>query len=99
MLLFGGMWKTFEPWTRKATEPCTLTGAFRRIQEGNVESNLYCGTSAQEISEGSYISSCARDFSCDVLAKNVAAFYLWPKNFPEVKFKARKWRDISFVFE
>lgn len=87
-----------EPWIRKATECCTLIGAFSRIEEDNAESNLYCGTSAQEISEGSNISSRVRDLSCDVLTKNVAAFYLCPKNLPEVKFKAKKCRDISFVF-
>ena len=45
--------------------------------------------SDQEVLAGNNISSWTGDHSCDILAKNVAAFCLCPKNLPATEFKVR----------
>lgn len=48
---------------------------------------------AQEVSEGNNISNMTRDYSCGILEKNMAVFYLCLKDLPEVKL--RSFRLIS----
>ena len=53
----------------------------------------YCSP-AQEVSEGNNISTWTRD-PYNILAKNVDAFFLCPKNLPKANFKSN--RLISLV--
>lgn len=46
-----------------------------------------CRSLAPETSEGNNTNQ-ARDFSCDILAKKLAAFCPYTKNLPETKFKS-----------
>jgi hypothetical protein len=51
---------------------------------------LCCDGPPHEVSEGSkdFSSNWARGWSCDVLAKNFASFFLRSKNLPETIFKS-----------
>ena len=53
--------------------------ASRSLEDNNAE------TSVENVSAGNNISNWARDYLCDVLAKNVSAFCPCPKNLLETK--------------
>lgn len=57
------------------------------LEDSSVENNVAYRDLAQEVSEDN-ISMWARDYSCDTLAKNVTAFFLYPKNVSEAKLKS-----------
>jgi hypothetical protein len=62
----------------------------RSLEDSNAESNVDCaGCSAQRVSEGNIINICSwtADHSCNILAKNLAAFCS-SKNLPEAKLKS-----------
>ena len=54
MLLFGGLWNTSAPWTRKVVE-CFKHGLMgttsRSIEDSSAEGDENCGGPAQEVSE------------------------------------------------
>lgn len=57
----------------------------------NIEESAKVGLNYKvpaQVSEEKIISKCPRDHSCDVLAKNVAAFCPFPKNLLEAKLKS-----------
>lgn len=53
--------------------------------DSSTEINVNCEVQAQEISEGNNNSNWVRNNSFVVLAKNVVAFCLCPKNLPDSK--------------
>lgn len=55
--------------------------------EDSAESELKCGDPVQQVLEGKN-RKWPRDHSCDILAKNMAAFCLCPKYLTEAKFKS-----------
>jgi hypothetical protein len=60
------------------------------MEVSDAEGDLNYGGVAQEVSEKKNFSMWPRDCSCDILAKNVAAFYPCPKEkkiLPEAKSK------------
>lgn len=65
-----------------------------RLKDRSAESYVNYCSPAQEVSEGNNISNSTRD-PYNILAKNVAAFFLCPKNLPKAKFKSN--RLISLV--
>jgi len=65
-----------------------LIGHPSRIWDSScAETGADYGVPAQNVAEGTNLSSCARDHSCDILVKNVAASALLP-NLPEAKLKS-----------
>lgn len=59
----------------------------RTLEDIGAESNTDYGGPDQAISKDDNISSWTRDPACEILAKNVAAFGLYPKNMSESKLK------------
>ena len=53
----------------------------RSIENSGAEGDLNCGASIKRFSEKNF-SMLLRDRSCDILAKNVAAFCPCPKSLP-----------------
>jgi hypothetical protein len=49
---------------------------------------MLTGDSAREVSEEKNFNMWPKDYSCGILAKNVAAFYLFPKKLSEAKLKS-----------
>lgn len=90
MLLVGRMWN-LGMWFRKVIENFKL-GLMNRIswrmEDSGAESNVNYNSLAQEGFVGENISKRPGDQSCDVLAKNVATFYPFPKNRPEAKLQS-----------
>lgn len=61
----------------------------RRSMEGNcAENTVDSGGQAQEVSKGNDISNWATDHSCEILAKEVAAFCPCMKNLSKIKLKS-----------
>ena len=60
------------------------------MEEFIAEGDLICGSLALEVSQEKNISMWLRDCSCDILAKNVAAFCPCLKSLPEAKVKRVK---------
>lgn len=59
----------------------------RSLEDNGAEGDLNYGGLVQRVSEGKNSRKWLRDFSCDILAKTVAAFHSCPKNLPEAKLK------------
>lgn len=53
------------------------------MEDSVTERDLNGGSVDQEASEDKNVSICLRECSCDILTKNLAAFYRFPKSLPE----------------
>lgn len=83
------MQKTLGIWTRKMVEGCKQSLMDHpRLEDITAERNASCEGPAPEILEESNISNWLSDHSCHILAKNIAYFCPWTKNFPEAKLKS-----------
>lgn len=51
----------------------------RNLEDSGVQNNVDYNSLVQEFLEAKNISNCPRDCSCDILAKNVPAFFPCPK--------------------
>ena len=54
----------------------------RKMEDIDAEGDLNCGGLAQEVSEEKNSSKRTKEHSCNILAKNVTAFYPCPKILP-----------------
>ena len=89
-MFLSGVIRTLELWVKKAGE-CfkhyVMGHTSRSIENNTAECDLMnCGD--QEISEEKHINTWPRDWSCDILVKNVAAFDPCPKILPKAKLKS-----------
>lgn len=64
-----------------------LNGAQWWILEQESSESMWILSPTQEVSDGNHIRNENRGYSCDILAKNVAAFWSRPKNLLETKLK------------
>ena len=55
----------------------------KNLEDSSAEINVHNGSPVQEMSEGNNNSNWARDYSCDIWAKNQVAFCLCHKNLLE----------------
>lgn len=60
--------------------------------DSGTKSDLNCGGLTQEVSEENFCML-PRNHSCDILMKNVSAFYLCLKNLSEAKVKKLRLRE------
>ena len=60
----------------------------RSMEDSSAESSVHYEGQAQEMSKEDKTSNWARDHSYDILAKNVAPFYLCTKNLLKAKSKS-----------
>ena len=65
----------------KALSGGTVGHTGRSMEDSGAESDLKCGTPAQEFSEEKNINTCPKDCSCNILVKNVIAFCLSLKKY------------------
>lgn len=84
------MWKALELWTRKVVG-CSKQSLkdchSRNLLNRSAGSNVDCGNPDQEVLEWNNIINWAKGCSYDVLAKNMTAFQLCPKNLLELSEK------------
>lgn len=88
-------------WIRKAVN--ALSRAWWVTPAGTWKLSNLNGRGPSSKSSEEIISKWLTDYSCDVLAKNVAAFCHWPKNWPKMKFLCNHicpmWRFVFCFIE
>lgn len=85
MLSFGGLWKTMGLWTRKVIEHCKqaiLTGAWKTV----VQRAVYTMKAKLKKFQRKTILVIG-DYSCGILANNIAPFYPCTEILPKAKSK------------
>lgn len=90
MFLFGGIWNVLRVWIRKVIRHFKhgLMGhPSRSMEESVAESKMNCRCLAQGCSWHKNINMWPRDYSYDILAKNVVAFCPSLKSLPETNVK------------
>lgn len=65
------------------------------MEDSVAEGGLNCEVLAQEVSEKMNVIMWPRGHSCDLLAKNVAAFCPCPKRLPEARLKSFRLTELA----